>query len=102
MWSYVRTNAVSIFRVYAQYEPLKVFWSAAVIVALAAVGVFGGVGVVVRIALGATLPGLLLAGAISTALYAAIVWRFRSELELRSFSLRRRRKGSDAPPLVVS
>ena len=25
MWSYVRRNAVSIFRIYAQYEPLKVF-----------------------------------------------------------------------------
>jgi O-antigen/teichoic acid export membrane protein len=72
------------------------------IVALAAVGVFGGVGVVVRIALGATLPALLLAGAVSTALYAAIVWRFRSELELRSFTLRRRPKRTDAPPLAAS
>ena len=26
MWSYVRRNAVSIFRIYAQYEPLRVFW----------------------------------------------------------------------------
>ena len=25
MWSYVRRNAVSIFRIYAQYEPLRVF-----------------------------------------------------------------------------
>ena len=41
MWSYVRTNAVSIFRVYAQYEPLRVFWTAAVLVALAAIGVWG-------------------------------------------------------------
>jgi hypothetical protein len=25
MWAYVRRNTVSIFRIYAQYEPLKVF-----------------------------------------------------------------------------
>ena len=28
MWSYVRRNAVSIFRIYAQYEPLRVFMTA--------------------------------------------------------------------------
>ena len=27
MGAYVRRNAVSIFRIYAQYEPLRVFWS---------------------------------------------------------------------------
>src|SRR5204863_2570765 len=31
MWSYVRRNTVSIFRIYAQYEPLKVFMSAAIL-----------------------------------------------------------------------
>ena len=36
MWSYVRRNAVSIFRVYALYEPLRVFMIAAGIVALPA------------------------------------------------------------------
>ncbi len=40
MWSYVRRNSVSIFRIYAQYEPLRVFWGAALVVALAAVGVW--------------------------------------------------------------
>jgi glycosyltransferase involved in cell wall biosynthesis len=34
--SYVRRNAVSIFRAYAMYEPLRVFTTAAVIVAVAA------------------------------------------------------------------
>jgi glycosyltransferase involved in cell wall biosynthesis len=29
MWSYVRRNTVSIFRIYAQYEPLRVFMSLA-------------------------------------------------------------------------
>jgi len=40
MWSYVRTNTVSIFRIYSQYEPLKVFWGAALIVGLAAIAVW--------------------------------------------------------------
>jgi glycosyltransferase involved in cell wall biosynthesis len=38
--AYVRRNALSIFRVYSQYEPLKVFWGAAVVLGLAAFGVF--------------------------------------------------------------
>src|SRR4051794_25877509 len=29
MWSYIRRNSTSIFRIYAQYEPLKVFMTAA-------------------------------------------------------------------------
>src|SRR3954467_10402622 len=36
MWSYVRRNSVSIFRIYAQYEPLRVFWGAAILVGLVA------------------------------------------------------------------
>jgi glycosyltransferase involved in cell wall biosynthesis len=36
MWSYVRRNAVSIFRVYALYEPLRVFMIAAGLVAIPA------------------------------------------------------------------
>src|SRR5262249_51559021 len=32
MWSYVRRNGLSIFRIYAMYEPLKVFMIVAVIV----------------------------------------------------------------------
>ncbi len=31
MWAYVRRNSVSIFRIYAQYEPLKVFMGLATI-----------------------------------------------------------------------
>src|SRR3712207_2858164 len=38
MWSYVRRNAMAITRIYAQYEPLKVFMTlAAVLFALALV-----------------------------------------------------------------
>jgi glycosyltransferase involved in cell wall biosynthesis len=36
MWSYVRRNTVSIFRIYAMYEPLRIFMLAAGVVALAA------------------------------------------------------------------
>jgi glycosyltransferase involved in cell wall biosynthesis len=40
MSSYVRTNAASIFRVYSQYEPLRVFLAAAAIVGLVALVVW--------------------------------------------------------------
>jgi glycosyltransferase involved in cell wall biosynthesis len=36
MWSYVRRNTVSIFRIYALYEPLRVFMTAAAAVGLVA------------------------------------------------------------------
>jgi glycosyltransferase involved in cell wall biosynthesis len=35
MWAYVRRNTVSIFRIYALYEPLRVFMTAAIVVGLA-------------------------------------------------------------------
>jgi len=41
MWSYIRRNAVSIFRIYAMYEPLRVFMTAAVLVGLIAAAVWG-------------------------------------------------------------
>src|SRR5688572_12785700 len=41
MWSYVRRNAVSIFRIYTRYEPLRVFMLAAAVVGLAALIVWG-------------------------------------------------------------
>src|SRR5215218_9838704 len=37
MWAYVRRNALSIFRVYSLYEPLRVFMAAAALVALVGV-----------------------------------------------------------------
>ena len=40
MGAYVRRNAVSIFRIYAQYEPLRVFWSLALLIGLVALGVW--------------------------------------------------------------
>jgi glycosyltransferase involved in cell wall biosynthesis len=41
MWTYIRRNGISIFRIYALYEPLKVFMTAAFIVGLAAIAVWG-------------------------------------------------------------
>ena len=35
-WNYVRRNAIAIFRAYAMYEPLRVFTTAAVVLAIAA------------------------------------------------------------------
>jgi len=41
MWTYIRRNGVSIFRVYSMYEPLRVFMTAAAIIGLAAAAVWG-------------------------------------------------------------
>ncbi len=41
MWTYIRRNGISIFRIYALYEPLRVFMTAALVVGLAALGVWG-------------------------------------------------------------
>jgi hypothetical protein len=38
--AYVRRNALSIFRIYSQYEPLKVFWGGAIVLGLAALAIF--------------------------------------------------------------
>ncbi len=40
MSAYVRRNSISIFRIYAQYEPLRVFWSLAALIGVAALGVW--------------------------------------------------------------
>jgi glycosyltransferase involved in cell wall biosynthesis len=41
MWTYIRRNGVSIFRIYAMYEPLRVFMTAALLVAVGALFVWG-------------------------------------------------------------
>jgi glycosyltransferase involved in cell wall biosynthesis len=65
MWSYIRRNTVSIFRIYTMYEPLRVFMTAAAIVGLVALIVWarffyffasgGGAGHVQSLILGAVL-----------------------------------------------
>ncbi|HEX6457989.1 MAG TPA: glycosyltransferase family 2 protein [Thermoleophilaceae bacterium] len=37
MWAYVRRNGVAIFRIYAMYEPLRVFTAAAIVLGIAAI-----------------------------------------------------------------
>ncbi len=75
MGAYVRRNAISIFRIYAQYEPLKVFWGAAAVMGVAALAVWGrflvfwaqgeGAGHVQSLILGAVLfIGAMLLGAL--------------------------------------
>src|SRR3954453_10505778 len=41
MWSYVRRNGLSVFRIYSMYEPLRVFMAAAGVVGLAAAIIWG-------------------------------------------------------------
>jgi glycosyltransferase involved in cell wall biosynthesis len=38
--AYVRRNALSIFRIYSQYEPLKVFWGGAIVLGVPALALF--------------------------------------------------------------
>ncbi|MDO9357026.1 MAG: glycosyltransferase family 2 protein [Solirubrobacteraceae bacterium] len=40
MWAYIRRNSVSIFRIYAQYEPLKVFMTVAIFLGILAAAVW--------------------------------------------------------------
>jgi glycosyltransferase involved in cell wall biosynthesis len=41
MWTYIRRNMVSIFRIYAMYEPMRVFMTGALLIALVAAVVWG-------------------------------------------------------------
>ncbi len=38
--AYVRRNAIAIFRIYAQYEPLRVFWGGAIVMGVLALAIF--------------------------------------------------------------
>jgi glycosyltransferase involved in cell wall biosynthesis len=40
MWSYVRRNSLSIFRIYSQYHPLKVFWGLSVVLLVGAIALW--------------------------------------------------------------
>jgi glycosyltransferase involved in cell wall biosynthesis len=101
MWAYVRRNSVSIFRIYAQYEPLRVFMTLALIVGLAAVGVWtrflvawiggSGSGHVQSLILGAVLfnAAVVLAalGVIGDLLYAQRVMTQRTFERVRRIEL---------------
>jgi glycosyltransferase involved in cell wall biosynthesis len=101
MWSYVRRNSISIFRIYAQYEPLRIFWGLAAIIALAALVVWArylyfyidgdGAGHVQSLILGAVLfnAALLLGalGVIGDLLYANRVMQQRTYERVRRIEL---------------
>jgi glycosyltransferase involved in cell wall biosynthesis len=101
MWAYVRRNSVSIFRIYAQYEPLRVFMTMAFILGLAAVGVWtrfivafvggSGSGHVQSLILGAVLfnAAVVLAalGVIGDLLYAQRVMTQRTFERVRRIEL---------------
>jgi glycosyltransferase involved in cell wall biosynthesis len=101
MWSYVRRNGVSILRIYAQYEPLKVFMTGAIIVAILAMGTWGrwlvswiqgnGAGHVQSLILGAVLfnAAVVLAalGIIGDLLYAQRVMAQRTFERVRRIEL---------------
>jgi glycosyltransferase involved in cell wall biosynthesis len=101
MWAYVRRNSVSIFRIYAQYEPLRVFMTLAFILSLAALGVWtrfivawvtgDGAGHVQSLILGAVLfnAAVVLAalGVIGDLLYAQRVMTHRTFERVRRIEL---------------
>jgi glycosyltransferase involved in cell wall biosynthesis len=101
MWAYVRRNSVSIFRIYAQYEPLRVFMTLAFILSLAALGVWtrfivawingNGAGHVQSLILGAVLfnAAVVLAalGVIGDLLYAQRVMTHRTFERVRRIEL---------------
>jgi len=101
MWSYVRRNGLSIFRIYSQYEPLRIFWGLAALIALAAIVVWArylyfyidgdGAGHVQSLILGAVLfnAALLLGalGVIGDLLYANRVMQQRTFERVRRIEL---------------
>jgi O-antigen/teichoic acid export membrane protein len=69
------------------------------LVALMAVGCYGGIGLAVRLGLGATLPAFLLFALLATAVYLFLLWRFRDALQvgvLLESARNRRRKVAHA------
>jgi glycosyltransferase involved in cell wall biosynthesis len=101
MWSYVRRNSVSIFRIYSQYEPLRVFMTAAFVLGIAAVGVWtrflvsyiqgNGAGHVQSLILGAVLFNaavvLVALGILGDLLYAQRVMAQRTFERVRRIEL---------------
>ncbi len=41
MWTYIRRNGLSIFRIYSMYEPLRVFMTGAILLGIVAAALFG-------------------------------------------------------------
>src|SRR4051794_30397658 len=102
MGAYVRRNGLSIFRIWSHYEPLKLFWSIALIAGIAALGLFirffvsfldgSGSGHIQSLILGAVLfnAAMLMAalGVIGDILYAQRVLTQRTLERVRRIELR--------------
>jgi hypothetical protein len=85
-WTYVRRNGLSIFRIYAQHEPLRVFLAGALVVGLAGVGLafVSLVAGAVLLATAALLAGL---GVLGDLLYAQRVLTQRTLERARRIEL---------------
>jgi glycosyltransferase involved in cell wall biosynthesis len=102
MGAYVRRNGLSIFRIWSHYEPLKLFWTIAVIAGIAALALFirffvafldgSGSGHIQSLILGAVLfnAAMLMAalGVIGDILYAQRVLTQRTLERVRRIELR--------------
>jgi glycosyltransferase involved in cell wall biosynthesis len=100
--AYVRRNGLSIFRVWSQYEPLKLFWSVALVCGLVALALFvrffiafvdgSGAGHIQSLILGAVLFNaatvLAALGVIGDTLYAQRVLTQRTLERVRRIELR--------------
>jgi hypothetical protein len=86
LWTYVRRNGLSIFRIYAQHEPLRVFLAGALLVGLAGVGLASASLVAGAVLVGAAvlLAGL---GVIGDLLYAQRVLTQRTLERARRIEL---------------
>jgi O-antigen/teichoic acid export membrane protein len=79
----VIANGGTLIVLFKQFG-LHPFGRATVRVGLFAILCFGVVGAVVRVGLGPTFTGAYLTGAVGTAAYCALLWRWRQELGLSS------------------
>jgi O-antigen/teichoic acid export membrane protein len=67
------------------------------IIGAASLGLFGVIGLLVRLTLGSGLLVALSYGVLASCAYAFVLWRYRSPLELRSFRLRRGARSEESP-----
>lgn len=91
-------NGLTTFFLY-RYLGLQPFGRGYPIVAVGSLVIYGGLGIVFRQVLGASIGSFLLYGLVATAMYGALLYRFRGALHLQVLraSLRRRVPGADAP-----
>lgn len=97
-------NLVPLWQVHRSLG-MHPFGTATRTAALLAAGCFGGLGLVIRGLFGATLTGFVVAAAVTTAAYAALVYRQRDVVELTALTsaLRRpRRRRSGERPAASS